>query len=525
VSPTRDDELDAGSVGRRERLRTAYAAHRLDLLRLADLLGADEPAADDAVEAAYLALARRPWVRDPAAFLEREVVRRCPAAERAAVLRFRAGDRSLDPAVARGFAARGMSVLAGPPRLEASLRRRATRRRRVAAAALVLAVVAAGAVFGVRAAVRSPPPAPAGPAPLAPAVDVPAPAVGTVPLGRYGLAVLADPGVEVLDATDGRTALLAPAAKGATALGTSHDGRYVAARVSPHTLEVLDQQDDLVWTGSGDVAAWSPTADTLALDGPAGFELLTPHRLGYGTSDFGGNPTGTPAGIAWRPDGKAVAIGTDTGLTVFGVGVPFFASPVTAPAATVLDPVTWTADGTHLLVFDEPDGTELNTYGVRVLDASLTGERLSLGRQLGATEPQPGWWSADGRGAVLGVLGTGHGAVEGQRVVRCDLTAGTCASLAAGVDPVATASGIAYLVGGGMVTLAGVDGSHAAPAVGAPLSEQVLADGDVLLLAAPTGIYRYAGGTARLLTRTDTDGAAGQGTEIVSWQPNARSTQ
>ncbi len=489
VSPSRDDdELDVGSPGRRERLHDAYAGQRTDLLRLARGLGVDERAAELAVSAAYAALERRPWVRDPVAFLRARVAR----------------------------------TAVRPPA--------APRRRRGAVMATLALVVAAATVLGVRAAGRHGP-APVASAPLAPAVEVPAPAVGTVPLGRYGLAVLADPGVEVLDATDGHTALLSPAAKGATAIGVSHDGRFVAALVGPDTVEVLDQSDDLRWTGPAARAAWSPTTDVLALDGPSGVEFLTPLARGYRMqSTAWGSPAADPTGLVWRPDGSAVAVGTDDALAIVSAaGEP--AGSAEAPAGTALAPVTWSADGRHLLVFVEPDGTALNTFGVRVLSATAAGGQVTLGRQLGSTLPQPGWWSADARTSVLGVLGTGHGAVEQQRVVRCDLTAGTCDTVASGAvaDPVATASGIAYLSEGngsdGTVVLADADGSRAHAAAGAPAAEQVLADGDVLLLAGSNGVYRYAAGSARLLTAIGTDGAAGQGTEIVAWQPNARSSQ
>lgn len=410
---------------------------------------------------------------------------------------------------------------------------RRTHRRRQTAASGVLALAVAGVAIGL----------------TVPGSGHHASVVPSQPAATYGTAVLAGPGPVLLDATTGRTST----GHGGTALGLSRDGRYVASSLDDGTrVEVTDRDGHVLLsepTGT-EAAAWSPTADLLAVVGTSATATLTVYDVSAaGTRVVARTVVGaadpTPA-LAWSENGSRLAVGSGQILTTVSASGKVLGQK-TFSAGEHPAPAAWSGDGSHLAVFVHSGSASLDADGVQVVDLDTSGQQVGT---LPESLAYPDWWRALPGTDVLGTVGAARSVDAGKSVVRCDLATARCATLAGGATAsafgaVPTATGIAYLRAVGpqdgaagpvpsppVLMLAAADGSDAHPAPGAPreVEQIVAAPGSAALLlvgsgAAGPGVYRYAGGNATRLAAVPapaTRGYYGHVTELVAWiQPTS----
>lgn len=465
---------------------------------------------------------------------------------------------------------------AGPPGnadrvVQVHGRIRRTRRRRQAAAG-VLALAVAGVAVGLTvpghgstASVVPAAPSPSAPGPSpAPTTSAPAPIpayypaltapVGTVPVGRYGVAALAGYGPVLLDATGGHTAAVAPTEQGQTALDLSYDSRFLAAGIGQDNaaIQVTDISGHVLLTEvtSTWAVAWSPTTDVLAvatdpnLQGPVTVTFYRFTSTGHTklAAQTIAGAAGQDQNLVWSPDGSRLAVGNDHAVTLLTAAGKVIGEK-TFRVGEYPQPATWSGDGSHLVVFVHTSAS-LDADGVQVIDLDATGHQVAT---LPTSLAYQQWWHPLPGSAVLGTLGGDRDVAHGKTVARCDLATAHCTSVAgdsatSAFDAVPTATGIAYITAANSGTvgsftpshleIAAADGASTQPAPSAPKKvTQVLAsaDGRTLLLvgagtSGPPGIYRYDGTNAIHLTDVSTqaeNGYYGQSAEIVSWrQPN-----
>ncbi|MGH3745037.1 MAG: hypothetical protein ACRDTP_09280, partial [Mycobacteriales bacterium] len=215
-----------------------------------------------------------------------------------------------------------------------------THRRRQAAASGVLALAVAGVAIGL----------------TVPGHDTRASVtpVAVQPSGNDGTAVLAGPGPVLLDATTGRTTT----GHGGTALGLSQDGRYVASSVGADAgvVQVTDRAGHVLLsepTGT-QAAAWSPTADLLAVVGTSSTSTLTLYDVSAGGADVvartvvgGADPA---PGLVWTADGSRLAVGSGQVLTTM-TSAGKVVGQRTFGAGEHPVPAAWSGDGSHVAVF------------------------------------------------------------------------------------------------------------------------------------------------------------------------------
>jgi hypothetical protein len=214
--------------------------------------------------------------------------------------------------------------------------------------------------------------------------------------------------------------------------------------------------------------AWSPRGDVLAFTTPA--RTAGRYALLTATPPTGAGSSvpldGHPAGLAWSPSGRQIAVSVDRYATpAVGVIELVAASPGLHAARTVasaagagLDVASWWPDGKGLLYWNDPqfsssiaaDGLPLVSFDIATRKAHTLATML----------PHADWlaWSPDG-GTVAVVAGGDRVVWDGAKhLALCQVVAGTCRAEA---QPKGTTSLDPAWTGGGQLLFARSTGTAA----------------------------------------------------------------
>lgn len=233
--------------------------------------------------------------------------------------------------------------------------------------------------------------------------------------------------------------------------GFSHDGRYVAYvetagnSSSVHVIPLAGGRATTVKDASS--YAWSTAGDELAVSLPKQVELIS-----AGGATLRRWAMREPLTAVFSPSGTEIAVGSGADHSGHGslhmLPVDAVAHAGSGPRVSAAPqhsfresgcplPAGWTADGSHILFWQDEDcsasiaadGLPLDSVSTAAMSTTSNGGRAPRIVTLGTTLPYPGWVVPVSGAKVLLDLGGDRIAADHKRLSSCDAATGRCAAL------------------------------------------------------------------------------------------------